>query len=238
MNFNEYQFLKEELDQNGLSEDVQTYIDNKFRDIEEKIALLSNTESNKMYTVVPAGEGLLKIVDLDTLANVANISYEGNLINNPMVAGDRVSFASQTVDEKTGEFKITGYINQIPKGNNLDMFTIQTGQEKFKTALGVESESGPTVVGNEIDIDDLKNKYEEIATNQTVKNNEYESNIEELKLQLKNAKLRADDEEPSERDINIDRDIQNLKDKSIQQQQQLDNIERKIPTTEVPEVDF
>lgn len=147
MNFTEYQFLKEEVEQNGLTDSVRDYIDNKFREIEEKITVLTKTsDGTKSYTVVPAGEGLLKVIDLDTLANVTNIGYVGELITNPTVHGDRVSFAAQTMNEDTGEYSVTGYINHVETGNNINTFSIQKDQKtRFRAAVGAIDETKETL---------------------------------------------------------------------------------------------
>ena len=76
--FTEYYFLKEEAQVGGLTPDIELYIDSKFEEIE---ARLQEFSAGSKYNVLPAGDGLLDIIDIDKKSVIGKISYQGSLIS-------------------------------------------------------------------------------------------------------------------------------------------------------------
>ena len=159
MKFNEYTFLKEEIDKGGLTDNVKSYIDSKFDAIEERIADLGG---GSRYNVIPAGEGLLDVIDIDKQTVAGKLSFQGELISSPIVHGNKVSFAIQkTLGED--KLEVLGVIYELPSGTNIGNFRVEQSDPdvKYQTIMGVDEIDEPAFpdpVDTETDDEDDQDK--------------------------------------------------------------------------------
>lgn len=138
MNFKDYHFITEQANAGGLTSDIKNYIDDKFKDIETRLVELG---ADSLYNVLPAGNGVLDIIDIDKQLVAGKLSYPGELISAPVVHGNKVSFGIQ---ERRGDDKrqVLGVIYELPTGNNLGTFRVEQDDPDnvYKTIMGSESE--------------------------------------------------------------------------------------------------
>ena len=148
-------FLKEQSEENGLSDDIRDYIDNKFKALESQISSLG--VSGSKYNVIPAGKGLLQVIDIEKLAVVGNISYEGDIIGTPVVHGDELSIGLQK--SRAGETnEVSGVIYSLPEGKITGQFRVEQREDQtFQSILGDEER----LPKNEFD------QYKQLADNKS-----------------------------------------------------------------------
>ena len=136
MKFTEYTLLKEQSEQNGLSDEVRAYIDDQFKAIESR---LSDISGSTKYNVLPAGEGLLQIIDIEKLAVAGQISFEGTMIGTPVVHGDKLSVGIQK-ESVGGGAEVLGLVFSLPGGENVGEFKVEQREDiKFKSTLGIDT---------------------------------------------------------------------------------------------------
>ena len=141
MNFKDYIFLKERAYTEGLTPDVEDYINKKFEDIESKLTAL--TSDGNRYNVIPSGDGLLDIIDIDKQTVEGKLSYQGELISSPVVHDNKVSFAIQ---KSAGDNKreVLGVIYELPTGNNVGTFRVEEPSDKeYQKLMGIKEPTEP-----------------------------------------------------------------------------------------------
>jgi hypothetical protein len=69
------------------------------------------------YTVVHSGKNVINIIDLRKNAIINRISFQGTLINGPIVVGDRC-----TIVTKVGNSQ-RGLVIKLPSGSVIDRFS-------------------------------------------------------------------------------------------------------------------
>lgn len=142
MNFKEYTFLKEQSETHGLSKEIEQYIDNKLSNIEGR---LQEIDKFGKYNVIPSGDGLLDIINIETHAVDAKLSYEGEIIAQPVVHGDKVSFAIQKGGDNLDQHEVVGLIYSLPDGQNIGTFRVEQEDpgKKYRTVIGTEQQAEP-----------------------------------------------------------------------------------------------
>ena len=208
MKFKDYHFLKEQSESNGLTDGIRSYIDSKFSEIESKLQEMSPGK----YNVIPSGNGLLDVIDIDSRSVAGKLSYQGELISAPVVHGDRVSFGIQKgLTEDTME--VLGVIYELPSGINVGNFRVEQEHPgaKYQKTMGTEE-----VEEEHVDADDEKDDKEQTAddvetkdhpelpdiskTTDTTKDDERDEEIEQLKRDIAADKAeRAEEERERER---------------------------------------
>jgi hypothetical protein len=73
----------------------------------------------KLYTVSPISPGLLHIIDAANGTLVNRIVYTGELINGPIVVGDKCTFVIQLPSKQK-----LGRIHKIPTGHLLNQYPV------------------------------------------------------------------------------------------------------------------
>ena len=171
MNFKDYIFLKERAYTEGLTPDVEDYINKKFEDIESKLTAL--TSDGNRYNVIPSGDGLLDIIDIDKQTVEGKLSYQGELISSPVVHDNKVSFAIQ---KSSGDNKreVLGVIYELPTGNNVGTFRVEEPSDKeYQKLMGIKEP------GDSEEIEDVESNLN--------------STLDDLETKLSTAKKERDD---------------------------------------------
>jgi len=161
VNFKEYTFLKEQSEAHGLTKEIEEYIDNKLSNIEGR---LKEIDKFGKYNVIPAGKGLLDVVNIDTHAIEAKLSYEGEIISSLVVHGDKVSFAVQKGGDIEDQHEVIGLIYEIPSGQNIGNFNVpqEDPGEKYRTTVGTITQEEPDF-SDELDMQDKSDEEEELS---------------------------------------------------------------------------
>ena len=158
MNFKDYIFLKERAYTDGLTPEIEDYINSRFEDIQAKLTAL--TSDGNRYNVIPAGDGLLDIIDIDKQTVQGKLSYQGKLISSPVVHDNKVSFAIQK-DIGDNKREVLGVIYELPAGNNVGTFRVEEPSDrKYQTLMGIEQEE-PEEEPEEDETVDTKDTTEE-----------------------------------------------------------------------------
>lgn len=162
MKFSDYTFLKEEVESGGLTDNVKAYIDSKFEAIEQRI---SDIGGGSRYNVIPAGEGLLDIIDIDKQTVAGKLSFQGDLISSPIVHGNKVSFGIQ---KTSGENKteVLGVIYELPSGTNIGNFRVEQSDPdtNYQTVMGVSETEVEQPIDDVESIDDVEDDTTDVET--------------------------------------------------------------------------
>lgn len=160
MNFKEYTFLKEQSETHGLSKEIEEYIDSKLSNIEGR---LQEIDKFGKYNVIPSGDGLLDIINIETHAVDGKLSYDGALISSPVVHGNKVSFAVQKGDELKDRHEVLGLIYELPTGQNVGSFRVEQEDpgKKYRTVIGTEEDKPEPDFSDELDQQDKATDEEE-----------------------------------------------------------------------------
>lgn len=75
--------------------------------------------ADKLYTVALKGDNTVNIVDAERGITVNRAKIKGEIINGPIVVGDRFTVVTKQTNGKT-----IGFIYKLPAGNVIDRFNV------------------------------------------------------------------------------------------------------------------